>query len=375
MSKCNKTKQELIHELVERRQIVELIVLESLYNNLKREKNIFIFTFKKVNGRLIYTFCEGELLFRLGFKPEQVIGREISEVNLLKNHNFIDCYLRAWKGEEVFFEGKKSNGKINTLFWLSPIKDKNKVNEVVGLCIEINELKRREQFIHIKEKRELVGRLAAGVAHEIRNPLTSIKGFMQLIELSTALDHREYFNIIKSELNQIETVINSFLILAQPEEISFQKHDMYELLDCVISSLTPLAIMNNVEIKTRIDAYLPQIFCDDSQLKQVFTNIIKNAIEAMPSGGEVCIIMEQLNEETVMIQCVDHGCGIEEERILKLSEPFYNIKEKGIGLGLMISFKIIEEHQGKITINSKVNLGTIVEITLPINPYQSQMVC
>ena len=102
-------------------------------------------------------------------------------------------------------------------------------------------------------------------------------------------------------------------------------------------------------------------------------NIIKNAIEAMPSGGEVCISVELINDESIRIQCVDQGCGIEEERILKLSEPFYSIKEKGIGFGLMMSFKIIEEHGGFITINSKVNQGTTVEITLPINPYEEQM--
>ncbi|HBI04717.1 MAG TPA: hypothetical protein DDY49_11890, partial [Paenibacillaceae bacterium] len=338
MMGCNETKQDTIHEFV------ELKVLEALYKNVTRDKKLLIFKFREVNGRFIYTFCDGELLYRLGLKKEQIIGKEISKVNLLKNPKFIDYYLRAWTGKDVFLEGKKFLGKMTILFWLSPIIDKNQVHEVVGICFDITEKKQIEQSTCRNEKIDVVRRLAAGVAHEIRNPLTSIKGFMQLIELTTTVDNQEYFNIIKSELNQIENVINGFLLLGQTEIICFQKHDIHKILDDIISLLTPLAIIHNVEIKTRIDGYLPYIICDGNQIKRVFTNIIKNAIEAMPSGGEVCISIDQINEESIKIQCVDQGGGIEEERILKLNEPFYSIKEKGIGLGLMMSYKIIEAH-------------------------------
>lgn len=367
MKKCNEAKQDRIHDFV------ELKVLEALYKNVDREKNMFIFKFTEVNGRLIYTFCEGELLNRWGFKQEQIIGKEIYKINLLKNKNFKNYYSRAWNGKEVFVEDNKIQDKMTSLFWLSPIKNKNKVHEVVGICFDISEKKRMEQSICKKEKIDVVRRLAAGLAHEIRNPLTSIKGFLQLIELTTIVGQQEYFNVIKSELNQIENIVNGFLLFGQKEMVFFKKHDVYELLNDVITLLTPLAIRNNVNIKTRIEGYLPYINCDENQLKRVFKNIIKNAIEAMPSGGEVCISVELINDESIRIQCVDQGCGIEEERILKLSEPFYSIKEKGIGFGLMMSFKIIEEHGGFITINSKVNQGTTVEITLPINPYEEQM--
>lgn len=363
MMECNETKHENI------REFIELRVLEALYKNSNRKKNLFIFKFKEVNGELIYTFCDGELLYQLGFKQEEIIGREISEVNLLKNPNFVDYYLRAWNGRVVFFEDKKSQENMTTLFWLSRIKDKKQGHEVVGICFDISKKKRVEQLSCRKEKRDVVSRLAAGVAHEIRNPLTSIKGFLQLIEFKTTVDHQKYFNIIKSELDQIENVINGFLLLGQIENSCFRKHDVHKIVDDVISFLTPLAMKNNVKIKTRIDGYLPCIISDGNQLKRVFTHIIRNAIEAMPSGGEVCISIEQISEESIMIRCVDQGCGIEEERISKLSEPFYSIKEKGIGLGLMMSYKIIEAHNGHITIKSKVNLGTVVEITLPINPY------
>jgi len=364
----NKTRKEAIHKYV------ELKILETLYKKLSDDEKLVIFTFREVNGRLIYTYCDGELLGRLGFKKEQVIGKDIFKVNLLKNQKFFNYYVKAWKGKEVFVEDKKFQGNMAILFWLCPIKDKNRVHEVVGICFDISEMNRMQEWMLKKEKKEIVKHLAAGVAHEIRNPLTSIKGFLQLIELSAVNgDNQEYFTIIKEEIKQIENVINGLLLLGQTEISPFQKQDLYKLVDDVICMVTPQAMINNVEIKTKIDGHLPPIICDGNKLKKVFVNIINNAIEATPFGGQVMINIDQISEESILIQCVDHGCGIEEERILKLSEPFYSTKEKGIGLGLMASFKIIEDHGGQIKINSKVNLGTTIEIILPINPFTSPL--
>ncbi|TKH17981.1 ATP-binding protein, partial [Bacillus wiedmannii] len=108
-----------------------------------------------------------------------------------------------------------------------------------------------------------------------------------------------------------------------------------------------------------------------NQLKQVFVNIIKNAIESMPTGGEILIQFDKLDNNQIRIRFIDQGCGIPKERIPYLGEPFYSIKEEGIGLGLMVCYKIIETHQGKVFIESEVNKGTIVEVTLPICTLQN----
>lgn len=123
--------------------------------------------------------------------------------------------------------------------------------------------------------------------------------------------------------------------------------------------------MNNVEIETEFAADIPHVICEENQLKQVFINLLKNSIEAMPEGGNIHISSRVVNESEIMVRIKDAGIGIPEERMETLGEPFYTTKEKGTGLGLMTCFKIIESHNGKLIISSKVGEGTSIVILLP----------
>ncbi|WP_142324109.1 ATP-binding protein, partial [Bacillus sp. AFS015896] len=136
----------------------------------------------------------------------------------------------------------------------------------------------------------------------------------------------------------------------------------------IVMLLEPQAIMNCIKITTQFTSDTSFIHCEGNQLKQVFINILKNAIEATPKRGEILIKVEYAPDKNqINIRFTDYGCGIEKERLPYLGEPFYSIKENGIGLGLMICYKIIEKHQGKIFIESEVGKGTIVNISLPIS--------
>lgn len=240
---------------------------------------------------------------------------------------------------------------------------------MVGICAiakDITERKRTDEFLRKSDKLSIVGQLAAGVAHEIRNPLTAVKGFIQLLEHQ--IQHKkEYFDIMLSELGRIELIISEFLMLAKPQVIHYQQQDIRVLLHKVIILLETQAILNNVQIFTEYLSDIPLIMCEENQMKQVFINIIKNGIEAMPYGGKLIILVRMLDGDHVHIQFIDQGHGIAEDRIKKLGEPFYTTKEKGTGLGLMISYKIIEAHHGKIRFRSQVNRGTTVDIILPVS--------
>ena len=124
--------------------------------------------------------------------------------------------------------------------------------------------------------------------------------------------------------------------------------------------------MQNVEIIQEHDLDLPNIFCDENQMKQVFIHILQNAVEAMPNGGIIKIHLQRFGSDSIKVGFIDQGYGISKERIKKIGEPFYSTKEKGTGLGLMISHKIIQEHGGTIEIKSEVNKGTTVDVILPI---------
>jgi two-component system, sporulation sensor kinase E len=255
-------------------------------------------------------------------------------------------------GEETKYFELASKLYLNTHLNLTVIRD-------VTEQIKIQEQLRKSDTLNV------VGELAAGIAHEIRNPMTAMKGFIQLLEHNLNGQYAMYFDVIKTELERIESIITEFLILAKPQAVQFQKVDIGDVIRHTVDLLTPQALMTNVQLLVEMDQNLPAVYAESNQLKQVFINIIKNAIEVMPKGGNI-EIQSKVEKDYICIMISDEGTGIPEEKIKKLGEPFYTTKERGTGLGLMVSFKIIKEHNGKVEVKSKVGEGTTFYIYLPI---------
>jgi two-component system, sporulation sensor kinase A len=227
-----------------------------------------------------------------------------------------------------------------------------------------NKKETTEGLLEKSEKLALVGQLAAGIAHEIRNPLTSIKGFIQLFK-SKYTSEEEYFNLVLSELDRINFIVGEFLVLAKPTAVVFKEKELQHLIKDVVTLINTQAIMNNIQIFVEFESDVPMIVCEENQLKQVFINILKNSIEAMPNGGMIDVKVKVKEKDKVSICFIDQGSGIPKDRIPTLGEPFYTTKEKGTGLGLMTSYRIIETHEGELKISSKMNEGTTVEVILP----------
>ncbi|MCM3163597.1 ATP-binding protein [Metabacillus litoralis] len=235
---------------------------------------------------------------------------------------------------------------------------------VLTIGKDITEKKEQTERLLLKsEKLALLGQMAAGIAHEIRNPLTSIKGFIQLFK-SNQLEET-YYNIVLSELDRINSIVGEFLVLAKPSASIFVEKDIKELIKDVITLMSTQSIINNIQIFSEFDPDLPKICCEEAQLKQVFLNLFKNAIEAMPNGGQIELKVKLKEAGAISVHLIDQGIGISPERLPTLGEPFYTTKEKGTGLGLMTCYKIIESHKGKMTIQSEVNKGTTIQLTLP----------
>jgi two-component system, sporulation sensor kinase E len=314
------------------------------------------------------------------------INQSACQLLSLQRHELIGRSLMGivpqWNGNKEVIENMvnllKKNGKNNGTFGLHMNDEIIKYFEyssIYHLYSNINftvfkdvtEKIEMENRLKKSDTLNVVGELAAGIAHEIRNPMTALKGFIQLLQGDMQENHAMYFQVILSELNRIDSIINEFLILAKPQVVKYSKVNVTTIMEETVELLTTHAVLYNVQFETCFDQFLPIIYCEPNQLKKVFVNMIKNAIEVMPSGGKIHIQIESKDEKNICISIQDEGTGIPVGKLKKLGEPFYTTKERGTGLGLMVSYKIIEEHKGVIKVESVEGVGTTFHIFLPVH--------
>lgn len=228
------------------------------------------------------------------------------------------------------------------------------------------EQSRREQKQNEQQKLELVGTLAASTAHEIRNPLTGVKGLIQLLsEKYTDPEDKYYFEVIDTEISRINEIVSEFLILGKP---TAEKTELINI-PTVIKELQPLIISDANLFNAKCTWLLSNeeiiVECNKDQLKQVILNVTKNAFESMTEDGNLTLHVSK--EEKWCKICVrDMGSGMTADELNKIFTPFYTSKETGTGLGLVVCKRIVESFKGKIEIHSKINKGTDVVISLPL---------
>ncbi|KRF02275.1 PAS domain-containing sensor histidine kinase [Paenibacillus sp. Soil766] len=279
-------------------------------------------------------------------------------------------FYHAAKGITQHYETKaihKNGGIIDVKVTNIPIIVNDEVKGVFGVAKEITQENNHKMMLLQAEKLTAVGQLAASIAHEIRNPLTSLKGFTQLIEKTLPDAKKNYFTIMKDEINRIDLITSELLYLAKPKAQGFKSEHIWQIIQDVVMLMSSQALMNNIEIRTFHLEELPVVECVGAQLKQVFINLIKNAMEAMPDGGHIDIVGSRPTAEVIKVQVMDNGQGIPRELISKIGSPFYSTKENGTGLGMMATQQIIHSHKGTLEITSQEGLGTTIHICLPID--------
>ncbi|WP_297990457.1 HAMP domain-containing sensor histidine kinase [Anoxybacillus sp.] len=215
------------------------------------------------------------------------------------------------------------------------------------------------------EKMEVVSQLAASISHEIRNPLTVVKGFMQFMKSKDITDEakEQYINIALEELDRACAIIDDYLTFAKPFPEKMEPLDVHYELTKVIDMLRPLANMSGVDI---VSTPMPAKVSGNVQyFRQCFLNIIKNGIEAIQHGGAVYVHMH-VDERTVTIVVRDEGVGMTKEELARFGEPYFSTKQKGTGLGAMVAVRIIEMMNGTWEIKSEVGSGTTMTVTLPL---------
>lgn len=235
------------------------------------------------------------------------------------------------------------------------------------IVVDVSNPRRLEKVMVQSEKLALVGQLAAGAAHEIRNPLTSVRGFIQLLQKELeGTPKAEYINIIIDEIDRVNTIINEFLKLAKPALPNRNPADLRELWEDLHLLVESEAFLKNINIVEDFDKTTPRVLIDCEQIKQVLINVIRNSFEAMAEGGSLTVRAYNLEKEgQVCLEISDTGQGMDEETVKRIFIPFFTTKDNGTGLGLAVSSAIMESHGGRMEIKSELDQGTTTYLYFP----------
>jgi signal transduction histidine kinase len=232
-------------------------------------------------------------------------------------------------------------------------------------------LERSRESLQQAEKLAMVGKLAAGMAHSIRNPFTSVQ--MRLFSLSRSLkldsEQKEDFQVISEEIRHIDTIVQNFLEFSRPPKLKMQHLSPSTVVDMALQLLRHRLKSYDVNVTVERAQALPEVSVDPEQLKEVLVNLIINACEAMGNGGRITIretLAPEAGADAAVIQVSDNGPGIPEHLAAKVFQPFFTTKEEGTGLGLSIVERIIAEHGGRIRLEPKEGMGATFVITLPV---------
>jgi PAS domain S-box-containing protein len=330
------------------------------------------------------TFANKTSLKTLGYEYDEVKGRDIKEFfvdkkeadevikKILKDHIAFESYETYWnskKGEPVPIGFSTSYIKMDT---------QENSEGVLFLFRNITQVNNLRRQIERMDRLATLGELSAGIAHEIRNPLAGIKTSAQVLEESFSPgDFRsQLVSRIVKEIDRSNELLKKFFNFAKPSKPKQEFQNIEMIIDGVYLLLASRLRKKNILFKTDFAESIPQVYIDSSQIEQVILNVFLNAVEAITNGGEIHVKISivknvKLKEDiapsdAVFIAISDNGVGIPDERLEKIFNPFFTTKSDGVGLGLSISSRLLEENGGKIELESEEGRGTTFKIYLPI---------
>lgn len=250
-----------------------------------------------------------------------------------------------------------------------------KLKRFCVLVQDVSELSQLQSMIQTRDRFAIVGRLAANITHEIRNPLSAMDLNLQLLreklaeQLDAALFLRleKYFTIVKTELNRLNQFLNGFMKLSSRPKLNLGWIKVYELMQGQLDLLKPTALERKIELTLHLAPALPELHGDRDALKQVFINIIQNAFAAMPEGGMLTIrVVHDVPTDIMIFEFTDTGCGIAKENLDKIFDYYFSTKPSGSGLGLAVASDIVVQHGGEIRVDSEVGKGAKFSVRLPV---------
>jgi PAS domain S-box-containing protein len=382
-------KTSFLDKLIGKMDRVDPQSLQSVVLKLAREKGFLETLFNTIQEGIIVTDDAGRITYLnaaagqlLGIEPERAIREPVSS------------YLRDLDWQKIWSADGNEWRKVFTheievfypqqrflSFYIVPVADEEN-SVVTGMAIilrDVTETRRRAESTIESEKLSAITLLAAGVAHEIGNPLNSLNIHLQLMErelknlpATQAGRLREDLRVAREEIARLDQIIKQFLQAIRPTQPDLRPTAVNEVVMDALVLMKHEIADRDILVERELVEGLPRILLDRAQLKQAFYNVIKNALQAMRSGG-ILRIRTEADEAYVTVSFIDSGVGIAPEEIGQLFEPYFTTKKAGTGLGLMIVQRIVREHGGTIEIESDKGRGTTFRIKLPIHEKRTRL--
>lgn len=309
-----------------------------------------------------------------GIEKDKILGSNIKDFNNSGMDNIKELLIDGIDKQKIYKKHiiKIKNASSQEIIIMINISIQKDINDnligVIGAFRKVDEIKQFEESIVRAKNLESLGTMSAGMAHEIRNPLTSIKGYAQFIksELGENSDLTPDIIVILNEVDRLNGIIDRFLSFARPQQLKMELAFINDIVKDVVKLSSKEILDNEIQIIERYDD-IPLSLIDIEQMEQALLNIILNSIQAMQEGGilEITTFYDKVSD-FIEVSIADTGCGIPLEDFDKIFEPFFTTKNKGTGLGLPISSRIIESHKGFIEVTSIKGKGTKFTIKLPV---------
>ena len=382
-------KTSFLDKLIGRIERVDPQSLQSVVLKLAREKGFLETLFNTIQEGIVVTDADGRITYLnaaagqlLGIDLERAIGEPVSG------------YLRDLDWQKIWSADKDEWRKVFThelevfypqqrflSFYIVPVVDEQN-SVVTGMAIilrDVTETRQRAASAIESERLSAITLLAAGVAHEIGNPLNSLNIHLQLMErelkrlpAGPAGRLREDLRVARDEIARLDQITDQFLRAIRPTQPHLQLTTANEVVADALALMEHEIVDRDVLVERELANNVPRILLDRAQLKQAFYNVIKNALQAMRSGG-ILRIRTEADDTNVVVSFIDSGVGIAPEQIGQLFEPYFTTKEGGTGLGLMIVQRIVREHGGTIEVESDKGRGTTFRIKLPIHERRTRL--
>lgn len=361
-------------------------VIQRLSRELENVKNFMESIIQSIGSGIIITGMNDTITYInkagekiLGYSKEEVIGKPFALFGLREKQSVVHSLLDHTDDLDNRKEGwmkRKDQSEFPIGFTIN--NHLSVQGEIIGKIVifrDLTNVYRMQEEILRMDRLVSLGKLASGIAHELRNPLAGIKTTAQALGEEMAEDDpkREYLNRITKEIDRLNELLKTFFSFAKPQQLNLVPCHIKEIINEIVPFLIKEIADKGIQFVEHYDPKLPRIYVDKVQMYQVFLNLFLNAIQAMPNGGELRIEaspiysnpLGEAKQNLIKIVVSDTGKGIPPHLLHKIFDPFFTTKSKGVGLGLSITYQIIKKHGGTIKVESKWEKGASFIITLP----------